>query len=84
MSFQNSHAEEATEKNKGGLLEAVWQNWDVPDRGPFTQAEPRGDEMKDAQGCDLVQMQIPHLCGPAASHSCYWTACEEWASRVNA
>ena len=41
-------------------------------------------EMKDVQGCDLLQMQIPHLCGPAAGHSCYWTACEEWASWVNA
>lgn len=83
MSFQNLHAEEAAE-NRRGLPEAVRQSWNVLDRGPFTQAGPRGDEMKDVQGCDLLQMQIPHLCGPAASYSCYWTACEEWASWVNA
>lgn len=84
MSFQNSRAEEAAEQSRGGLLEAVQQSWDVSDGGPFTQAGPRGDEIKDVQGCDLLQMQIPHLCGPAASHSCYWTACEECVSWVNA
>ena len=33
------------------------------------EAGPGGDQRKDAQGCDFLPTELPHLCGPAASHS---------------
>lgn len=43
----------------------------VPNRGPRAEAGPRGDETEDARGCDLLHTELPHLRGPAASHTFY-------------